>query len=184
MRDLGLLFLRLSLGGLLAGHGAQKLFGWFGGHGIQGTGGFFENALGMRPGEKWATAAGLGEFGGGMLTMLGFMEPIGPISTFGPMIVAWGKAHAGKPLWNTEGGPELPLLNMSIAAALVFTGPGAFSLDRLFGVRLSPVLGALTVLGVAVGSYMAMNQQADQPTGRPATPMAASSEPVTAATPA
>jgi putative oxidoreductase len=158
MRDLGLLTLRVALGGLLAGHGAQKLFGWFGGHGLQGTGGFFESKLGLRPGERWALTAGIGEFGGGMLTMLGFLHPLGPISTFGPMIIAWAKAHAGKPIWATEGGAELPLLNLSIATALILSGPGKFSADRLFGLRLSPVMTALGMLGVAIGSYLAMNQ--------------------------
>src|SRR5438105_862646 len=101
MRDLGLLLLRATLGGLLMGHGAQKLFGMFEGHGIKGTGQFFES-MGLSPGEHWARTAGAGEFGGGLLTALGFLHPIGPIATLAPMVVAWGRAHAGKPIWITS----------------------------------------------------------------------------------
>src|SRR4051794_29733763 len=114
MKDLGILTLRLTLGGLLAGHGAQKLFGAFDGHGIQGTGQFFEK-LGLKPGERWAMAAGMGETAGGALTVLGFMHPLGPMATLAPMAVAWGRAHWGKPIWVTSGGGELPLTNISIA---------------------------------------------------------------------
>src|SRR3981081_2158840 len=144
MRDLGLLILRLTLGGLLVGHGAQKLFGMFEGHGIEGTGGFFESKLGLQPGERWALTAGLGEFGGGLLTALGFMHPIGPIATLAPMTVAWGRAHWGKPIWVTSGGAELPLTNIAIAIALMLSGPGKFSMDRMLRMRTHPALVLLT----------------------------------------
>ena len=71
MLDLALL--RLTLGSLLVGHGSQKLFGWFGGYGLAGTAGYMES-LGLRPGRRWAIAAGLSEFGGGLLTLLGFLN--------------------------------------------------------------------------------------------------------------
>ncbi|MDQ6669408.1 MAG: DoxX family protein [Chloroflexota bacterium] len=158
MRDFGLFVLRLTVGGLLAGHGAQKLFGAFGGQGISGTGGFFESALGLRPGERWAILAGGGEFGGGMLTALGFLHPIGPLTTLAPMIVAWARVHAGKPIWASEGGAELPLLNMATAAALICTGPGKWSVDKLSGVRPHPALTTLAALGLAIGSYIAISQ--------------------------
>ncbi|NEE14438.1 DoxX family membrane protein, partial [Streptomyces sp. SID7499] len=73
-RDLGLLLLRLGAGGALAAHGAQKLFGWFGGHGIEGTGQFMES-VGYVPGKTSATAAGLAEAGGGTLLALGLATP-------------------------------------------------------------------------------------------------------------
>src|SRR5829696_3487972 len=73
--DLGLLALRLTTGGLMAGHGAQKLFGSFGGHGLKGTTGFMES-LGLKPSKQWATLAGASEFGSGLLTALGFGGPI------------------------------------------------------------------------------------------------------------
>jgi uncharacterized membrane protein YphA (DoxX/SURF4 family) len=111
-------------GGLLAGHGAQKLFGWFGGYGLQGTGGWLES-LGLRPGSRWAALAGAGEFGGGVLTALGLLHPLGPMMMLGPMSIAVGKVHWGKPIWGTEGGAELPVTNMAVGLALAFTIPGA-----------------------------------------------------------
>src|SRR5690242_16864534 len=77
--DAGLLIARLIVGFGLSAHGAQKLFGWFGGHGLKGTGGFFES-LGFRPGVLFALAAGLGELGGGLFTAAGFLGPLGPPS--------------------------------------------------------------------------------------------------------
>lgn len=87
MRDLSMLVLRVTLGGFLTGHGAQKLFGLFQGGGVQGTGAYFES-LGLQPGERWAVTAGAGELSSGVLTTLGLLHPLGPIGTFGPMIVA------------------------------------------------------------------------------------------------
>jgi len=127
--DLGLFLLRFTAGGLMVGHGAQKLFGSFGGHGIKGTAGFLES-LGLEPGERWAAVAGASELGSGLLTALGLFHPIGPIAMFGPMVMAWATAHAGKPIWVTSGGAELPLMYLNNALALAFTGPGRFSLDR------------------------------------------------------
>jgi putative oxidoreductase len=148
--DLGLLTVRLTAGGLVAGHGAQKLFGAFGGHGLKGTAGWLES-IGMRPGKLWATLAGLSEFGGGMLTALGLGGPIGPITMQGAMLTAARKVHWNKPIWSTEGGAELPLLYSSVGVAIALAGPGRYSLDRLFGVRVPTSLVALTIAGVAVG---------------------------------
>ena len=88
INDIGLLILRLTVGGLLAGHGSQKLFGWFSGPGLKGTAGWLES-LGLTPGTPWATVASTSEFGGGMLTTLGFLHPLGPLGTLG----ATAKAH-------------------------------------------------------------------------------------------
>ncbi len=154
MKSLGLLILRLTVGGLLSGHGSQKLFGWFGGYGLKGTAGWLES-MNMKPGQFWAAGAGISEFGGGALTALGLFHPLGPIATIAAMVMATAKAHAGKPIWVTEGGPELPVTNIAAALALVFTGPGSFSLDELFGIRLPRTLVALViateVILVAVG---------------------------------
>ena len=87
----------------MVGHGAQKLFGSFGGPGLEGTSGFME-MLGMRPGRPWAYLAGLAEFGGGVLTALGLLHPLGPLGIIGAMSMATRKAHWGKPVWATEGG--------------------------------------------------------------------------------
>ena len=169
MRDLGLLLVRLTLGGLLAGHGAQKLFGLFEGHGIEGTGRFFEK-MGLEPGEPWAFTAGVGEMGGGLLTGLGLLHPLGPISTLATMAVAYGRAHWGKPIWVTSGGGELPLTNMAIATGLILTGPGRFSLDRAFGLRTPSAFAALAALGAAAGVLVALSQPRPQPAtqGQPA----------------
>jgi putative oxidoreductase len=148
--DLGLLVLRATAGGLLAGHGAQKLFGSFGGHGIEGTAGMMEK-LGMQPAKPWAVMAGASEFGSGLLMALGLLGPVGPISAYGPMVTAWTQVHAGKPIWVTSGGAELPLTYLSVATTLALTGPGRFSLDRVLGIKVPPLLVGLTAVGVLAG---------------------------------
>jgi putative oxidoreductase len=150
--SLGALILRATLGGLLAGHGAQKLFGWYGGHGLDGTAGFIEQ-LGMRPGHQWAVMAGTAEFFGGVLTALGLFHPVGPLMTMAPMSVATATAHAGKPIWVTSGGAELPVTNMAIGAALLAAGPGWFSFDRVFGTRAPFWLVGLVLGGIGYGLY-------------------------------
>ncbi len=152
--DLGLLALRLAVGGLLAGHGAQKLFGAFGGPGLAGTAGWLAS-MGFNPSERWAMLAGLSEFGGGALTALGLAHPLGPISTLGAMSIASLDVHAGKPVWATEGGAELPITNISAALALALAGPGAFSLDRALGIRVPKAVAALALLGVIGGVVVA-----------------------------
>ena len=158
MGDVGLLILRLTTGGLMAGDGAQKLFGWFGGYGLEGTRGWLKS-LGLWPGWLWARAAGVGEFGGGLLTALGLLHPIGPITMLGPMAIATGKVHWGKPIWVTEGGAELPVTNLAVALGLALTGPGRFSLDRALGIRVPAALVALTAAAVAGGTAMALTSQ-------------------------
>jgi putative oxidoreductase len=167
MKDLGLFTLRMALGGLLAGHGAQKLFGVFEGHGLEGTGNFFEAKLGLRPGKEWAFTAGAGEFTGGVLTALGLMHPLGPIATMAPMIVAWRRAHAELPIWNQTGGAELPLTNLAIATALTLTGPGKFALDRSFAIRVPMALSMLAAGGLAVGVLKALSQPEPEPEPQP-----------------
>lgn len=135
MRDLALLTLRVVTGGLLAGHGAQKLFGSFRGPGIEGTAGMMES-MGMKPGKPWAGLAGLSELGGGALTALGFLNPLGPLGIIGAMTIAAGKVHGVSPIWAQEGGGELPVTNSAVAAAIALSGPGRYSLDRAFGIKV------------------------------------------------
>ena len=90
--DFGLLVLRLVVGPVIAAHGAQKLFGWFGGYGIAGTGGFFES-IGFRPGRLAAFAAGASEFIGGLLIALGLFGPLGPAAVLAVMVVAAVSVH-------------------------------------------------------------------------------------------
>jgi putative oxidoreductase len=138
---------RLAQGSLMAGHGAQKLFGSFGGPGLEGTSGFME-MLGMRPGRPWAYLAGLSEFGGGVLTALGLFNPLGPLGVIGSMSMATRKAHWGKPIWVTEGGAELPVLNIAISTALMIREPDRYSLDRVLGIRLPAWVGPLCLVGI------------------------------------
>jgi putative oxidoreductase len=138
---------RVVQGSLMAGHGAQKLFGSFGGPGLAGTSGFME-MLGMRPGRPWAYMAGLSEFGGGVLTALGLLNPLGQLGTIGAMAMATRKAHWGKPIWVTEGGAELPVLNMAISTALMLRDPDAFSLDKALGIRLPRWVGPVGLVGI------------------------------------
>lgn len=145
MRDSTLLGVRLTLGGYLAVHGAQKLFGSFGGAGLEKTGVFFER-LGLKPGPAFAALAGGSELAGGILTAAGALSPVGPLAIAGAMSVA-SLTHADKGPMMQKGGFELPATNLAAALLLLSTGPGRFSVDRLIGLRLPAALTRLTVLG-------------------------------------
>ncbi len=147
----GLLGARLLLGLGLASHGAQKLFGWFGGPGLEGTGGFFEG-LGFRPGRLFAAAAGLGELAGGLLTATGFLGPIGPAIMILVMLVAILSVHLPNGFYASDNGVELPLMIVAGALALAVTGPGLLSVDALVGFQglWAPWI-AWVSLGAAVG---------------------------------
>ena len=166
--NLALFVLRVTYGLLLAGHGAQKLFGWFGGYGLQGTAGWLES-LGLKPGKVWAGLAGVGELGGGTLTLLGVGGPLGSLLGMGSMLMATFKVHAGKPIWVASGGAELPVVNMATATALMMTGPGRYSLDRLLGIRVPTWIGVLTALG-ALGSVLVGLMMEPEPTPEIAEP--------------
>jgi putative oxidoreductase len=151
--DFGILALRLVLGLLMAAHGAQKLFGWFGGHGLAGTGGFFES-LGFRPGRLFASAAGISEFGGGLLVTLGLFGPVGPSLMLSVMIVAVVSVHWPNGLFAMSNGIEVPLLYGVGALALALAGPGLFSLDGLLGLTplwTSTVRCAVLIAGILGG---------------------------------
>lgn len=154
MKNLGLLILRLTVGPLLAAHGAQKLFGSFSGPGLKGTSGFMES-LGMRPGSVWGSMAGMAEFSGGILTALGFLNPVGPLNIMAAMAVATRKAHWKLPVFVSSGGAELAATNMAAAAAIAAAGPGAYSLDRLFGIRLPRWFAVMAAVFTAVMVYLA-----------------------------
>lgn len=126
----GLLIVRAVVGGLLFAHGAQKLFGWWGGYGLEGTGGFFAS-VGHRPGRSMALLAGSTEAGGGALLVLGFFTPLGSAMVMGVMIVAAVSVHARNGLWATNGGYEFPLVNAAVACGLGFTGAGSWSVDAI-----------------------------------------------------
>jgi putative oxidoreductase len=151
--SIGLLVARLVLGLLMAGHGSQKLFGWFGGHGLAGTGGFFES-LGFRPGRLFAAIAALTEIGSGLLVALGFLGAVGPALMLSVMIVAAVTVHLKHGLFAASNGIEMPLLYGVGAVALALTGPGLFSLDTMLGIDSvwtpTHVLAALAI-GIAGG---------------------------------
>ena len=146
--DIGRLLLRGVVGPLFVGHGTQKLFGWFGGHGIEGTGGFFEN-LGLRPGKRHATAAGWAEAGGGALLTLGAFTPLASLLISSTMVTAIRKVHAPKGPWVTEGGYEYNLALIAAMAAITETGPGSPSVDAKLFPGLKGKGLALATLGAA-----------------------------------
>ena len=150
--DLGLLLARVVIGTVMAAHGAQKLLGWFGGYGLDGTGQFFDQ-LGFRPGRMFAALASATEITSGLLVALGALGPIGPALMTSVMIVAMITVHWSHGLFAQDNGIEVPLLYMTGAVALAFTGFGRFSLDALLGIAgvWTPELSALVVAAGIMG---------------------------------
>ncbi len=146
---LGLLVLRLVVGLLFVGHGAQKLFGIWGGHGLRGTAGFFEG-IGLKPGHLHASAAGVLEFGGGALLALGLLTPVAATMLIAVMTAAVISVHYPKGLWATGGGYEYNLVLASAAFALAAIGPGNWSLDHTLSLSMHGVLWAVGALVVGV----------------------------------
>ena len=132
--DTGILIIRLFFGLAIAAHGAQKLFGWFGGHGIKASGAMFQS-IGFRPGVVFATAAGLTEMGGGLLLALGLFTPFGAAGVISTMLVAMISVHLKNGFFAMGNGIELPFLYRVAALGIAFTGPGALSLDGLLSLR-------------------------------------------------
>jgi putative oxidoreductase len=145
--DLGYLIARFVLGVLMAGHGTQKLFGWFGGYGLAGTSGFFEN-LGFRPGRLFAAAAAVGEVVSGVLIAVGLFGPIGPAILLSIMIVAAVTVH-WHGVFAASNGVEVPLLYATGAVGLALTGYGRLSLDAILG------LGSLWTPAIVAGTLAA-----------------------------
>jgi putative oxidoreductase len=152
--DSAVLILRVIVGGYIAGHGAQKLFGWWGGHGLKPTVAGLGAALGLRPAWLWAPALIAAEVVGGVLMALGLFSPLGPIAVAGAMLGATVLAHWGKGPWLARGGYELTLTNLAVAVGVALIGDGRFSLDAWLGLQVplivSEVAAVLAVLGVAL----------------------------------
>ena len=130
--DIGLLIIRVVFGLIFAAHGAQKLFGWFGGYGIAGTGGWLES-VGYRPGKTFATLLGLTEIIAGLLLAVGFLGPIGPALMVALMIVAMVTVHWKNAFFVATNGVEHPLMFTVAAIALALIGPGRYSVDYTQG---------------------------------------------------
>lgn len=125
--------MRVVLGGIFIPHGAQKLFGSFGGHGLKGTAAFNEQ-LGLRPGYLMAVLAGLAEFVGGILMILGFLTPVAAVALIGVMLVAILTVHLKNGFFNMNGGYEFNIALAGMALALLISGAGAYSLDAALGI--------------------------------------------------
>ena len=156
--DLGRTILRGVVGPLMIGHGTQKLFGWFGGHGLEGTGGFFES-LGMRPGRRHASAAGAAEALGGALVALGALTPVASTLVSSVMITAIRKVHADKGPWVAGGGYEYNLVMIAAVTALADDGPGRPSVDAEVAPWLRGRGWAIASLAAAAaGSWLATDR--------------------------
>ncbi|HEY0279020.1 MAG TPA: DoxX family protein [Solirubrobacterales bacterium] len=154
--ELGLLALRVVVGALLLGHGAQKLFGWFGGPGLEGTAGFFES-LELRPGRSMALCAGLAEALAGVLFALGLLVPVASAFLIATMAVAIATVHRRHGLWATDGGYEYNLVLSAVALALAGVGAGRWSLDHVLGIADAGTGWALAALAVgALGGFVAI----------------------------
>jgi putative oxidoreductase len=150
--DVGLFVLRVTVGLTMGAHGAQKLFGWFGGYGLEATGRAFEG-LGFRPGRRHALMAGLVELGGGLLFAAGLLTPLAAALVASVMVVAAVTAHVRNGFFITTGGYEYNLVLGLAALSVAFTGAGALSLDALLPVTLSGVgWGVASVVVAIVGA--------------------------------
>lgn len=163
MTALGLLILRLGIGLIIAAHGAQKLFGVWGGPGMTKWAQSVQR-LRIRPAQPWAWVAALSEFGGGLLLALGLLSPLGSLAITGAMLVAIATVHLAKGFWASKGGFEFNLSLMVGAAALAFTGPGPYSLDGALRIHLpEPVSLIVGTIALIVGVTVTLASRSPQP---------------------
>jgi len=149
--------LRVIVGGLFVGHGTQKLFGWFGGHGLQATSKMFEQ-LGMRPGQRNAVAAGAAEAGGGAALALGLATPVAASVLTATMLTAINRVHLKNGPWVTNGGYEYNLVLIAAVLTLAEVGPGSLSVDHALGTETSGPGAALAALTLGVAGAIAAHQ--------------------------
>jgi putative oxidoreductase len=169
MLSIGLLLLRVVVGLTLAAHGAQKLFKWFDGPGIDGFAAGLEK-MRVWPARPQAWLSGLVEFFGGIAVALGFLSPIPNIAAIGNMVVAIVLVHWAKGFFNAKGGYEFALLVATSMLALAITGPGTYSLDHLLGIRLPEpatwivmvILAVLGIVGALFGGRLLATQRRPQ----------------------
>jgi putative oxidoreductase len=154
---IGRLLLRLMVGSLFVGHGTQKLFGWFGGPGLDATAASFEK-LGMKPSRIHALAAGLAETGGGALLAVGYATPLAAATLTATMLTAIERVHAKNGPWAVNQGYEYNLVLIGAMLTLAETGPGTLALGK----RRSGPWWALTALAVGVAGAAAAHYAAEQ----------------------
>lgn len=166
----GRLFLRTIIGGVFVSHGAQKLFGWFGGHGLEATSQGFES-MGMRPGRVHATAASVTEVASGTLALLGLATPLAASGITATMLTAINRVHKKNGFFNTSGGYEFNLVLIGAALALAEAGPGDPSLDSALGMDMHGSGWALAALAAgaagAAGAHLYAESQAQPPVPTP-----------------
>lgn len=151
--NVALLVLRIVVGALFVGHGAQKLFGWFRGAGPKQTASFFES-VGFAPALPLAIAAGAAELVGGALLAFGLFLPAAEALLTAVMVAATASVHWRNGLWSQNGGYELPLVMVAAVFALTALGPGTISLENAFGVEWSGLGWAIAALAVgAIAGY-------------------------------
>ena len=161
---LGLLILRLVVGLTMAAHGSQKLFGWFGGYGLQGTGGFLEK-LGFFPGRRNALFAGLAELFGGLFLALGFATPVAAMLIVSVMFVAVATVHVKNGYFNSNQGFEYNLTLAVVALSVAIIGAGPLSADAALGLRDAGALWGLGALvaGIIGGAVQLATRRAPAP---------------------
>jgi putative oxidoreductase len=158
---LGKLVLRATLGGYFFGHGMQKLAGWFGGGGPEGTGEMFEQ-IGLRPGRENALLAGAAEAAGGSLLALGLFTPAAVSMLTGVMTNAIRHVHGKNGLWVTDGGIEYPAVILATLTALADSGPGRFSLDEALGIRLRGPLVTAAAMGAGAAGAVYLAERGEE----------------------
>jgi len=168
---IGRLLLRLTVGGFFFGHGTQKLFGWFGGHGIDATSNMFDS-LGMRPGRRNAIAAGTAEAAGGAALAAGLATPLAAGAITSVMLTAINRVHLKNGPWVANGGYEYNAVLIAAALALTEVGPGELSLDHAMGnERSGPgwtlAAAAIGVAGAVGAHQLAVRQPAPPPPPEP-----------------
>jgi len=161
------LFLRLTIGALFVGHGTQKLFGWFGGNGLDSTAKAFDS-MGMRPGRRNAIAAGAAEAGGGAALALGLATPAAASVLTATMLTAINRVHLKRGPWVANGGFEYNLVLIAAVLALTEVGPGKLSLDAALGQERSGPKWALAALATGVVGAVGAHVAAESHTAREA----------------
>lgn len=158
--NIALLILRLGIGLTLAGHGVQKLFGWFGGPGLTALQQGFEKQ-GFKPAGLWVALAIVGEVGGGLSVALGFLTPLGAAGILGAMAMATFKTHWKNGFWAQKGGYEYSLMLLIASIAIGLSGPGEYALDTLFGINLPQALlfSILAIVALLVVAYGILNSR-------------------------